>query len=129
MRAARFTALERGAKHGLCNEQVIVFRARARLPSFELPDCLRHRGSVADGSKTVTHQLPQFGDARGVGFALDPAARNLERALHLRRILRLECARDARAEHEALQQRVAREAISAVQARGRDFTTGPQAGE
>ena len=52
-----------------------------------------------------------------------------ERAPGRRQLRLADGARDALAEHEALQQRVAGETIAAVQARCRNFAAGPEAGQ
>ncbi len=65
---------------------------------------------------------------RGIGSGQSLALRNRERSARRRQRQRTHGARDARAEHESFEQRVAGEPVSAVQPRCGDLAAGPQPG-
>ena len=64
----------------------------------------------------------------GFGGCRGRAPRQVERAGGRRQLRRAHVVRDARAEHEAFQQRIAREPVAAVQAGRGHFAAGPEPG-
>ena len=106
-------------------------RGDARLPRREATLCRGHRRTVAQRTEAAGDELPELS---GCARDRQPAARLCRRGTSSwpagsRQSALRAWRRDAFAEHQAFEQRVAGEPVAAVQAGRRDFAAGPEAGQ
>ncbi len=133
MRATGLAAPERGREHEPRDNGNVFLRARGTPPVGEPAKRNGHGRAMPKGPETLADEVPKCLDPRGLVRRQPRAARHLERGRRRRQRhgqgRRAQRARDALAEDEPFEQRVAREPVAAMQACRRHFAAGPEAGQ